>query len=396
MITIDTLLLKFLKNNLEYIEASVSSKDMKVLNNLSKTILMPQFITENQSHLLVKILQENTEKLPDLSLEINEALSAPSWSKPFRKIDQIKNLYIFHKADPEPVIVIEMTFSSQIRKIITELSKKTEDVNCIKDGRIYWLALTEKNIVMLIDRLRPLGFHIDEELKNHYNTIKSWKEPDFKNQFLLTNIVNTNFQKHITDDLGLTTAIDKNIIEDRSVRYQYRHEPRENSPTTLTEIIASRSKPKVWVDSNLHALEDVFKSLLDLKRLPAMVVFEINNDLTNIKNLETLTKIFEKFNIENNVGIYFRLSNSADGKKFNAIIAEKSYNKMLDNTTQIVGVEMGKIPKFFLKTLWKPMSVIYLGSNLRAGKTSVYINCCDLIISYSDKDSIFDTGALWR
>jgi hypothetical protein len=164
----------------------------------------------------------------------------------------------------------------------------------------------------------------------------------------------------------------------------------------LTEIIASRSKPKVWVDSNLHALEDVFKSLLDLKRLPAMVVFEINNDLTNIKNLETLTKIFKKFNIENNVGIYFRLSNSADGKKFNAIIAEKSYNEMLDNTTQIVGVEMGKIPKFFLKTLWKPMSVIYLGSNLRAGKTSVYINCCDLIISYSDKDSIFDTGALWR
>jgi hypothetical protein len=52
----------------------------------------------------------------------------------------------------------------------------------------------------------------------------------------------------------------------------------------------------------------------------------------------------------------------------------------------------GKIPKFFLNNTWKPMSVIALDTKmgLRHGKTSVYSNCCDCIIEWSDADPMFD------
>ena len=52
----------------------------------------------------------------------------------------------------------------------------------------------------------------------------------------------------------------------------------------------------------------------------------------------------------------------------------------------------GKIPKFFLKNPWQPMAVIALDTKmgLRHGKTSVYANCCDLIIEYAEEKSMLE------
>jgi hypothetical protein len=82
--------------------------------------------------------------------------------------------------------------------------------------------------------------------------------------------------------------------------------------------------------------------------------------------------------------------------EFNKFIADKQYNAQLDQSTKIVGVQNGKIPKFFLKNDWKPMSVISIGSSLKQTKTAVYANCCDLIISYSDSQPIIETRTLWE
>ena len=74
------------------------------------------------------------------------------------------------------------------------------------------------------------------------------------------------------------------------------------------------------------------------------------------------------------------------------------YNCNLDINTKIVGVQNGKIPKFFLKNDWKPMTVIALDTKmgLRHGKTSVYSNRCDLIIEYSDAPSVLEKKILFK
>jgi len=262
-------------------------------------------------------------------------------------------------------------------------------------GKLFQADLTEKNIVTLIDALQDHNFQIDEKLQDHYNIIKSWSKTDIEEQFLITNIVHQNFQKAITLDLGIETAIDQNVITDRSMRYQYFTKNMENTEKSLTSQLANREKTKVWIDRTAVPLSEIISSLIELKRLPVLVIFDTYSPSNSLKNLEILRKSLEDNNIDSNVGIYFRLANDDIGSQFNRIIADKKYNCPLDNNTQVVGIQSGKIPKFFLTNSWKPMSVITLDSNMRHTKTAIYSNCCDLVITHSDSKPMIEKIEKW-
>ena len=392
MITVDKFLINLLSTAPEAV-ARLPQRDSKVLKSLAKIVVSPIFITENQGNLLVKILKEHQSKISGNILEI---LETPSWSKPFRQIDKTRKLYLGTNLYGEPSIVIEFTFSSNIRKILTEYSKKISANILTTPGKYYYSDLTEKNIVGLVELLKKYEFDIDEKIQDYYNTIKSWSENEVKNQFLLTSITHQNFQKSITNDLGLETSIDENIIADRSMRYQYFHEKSEKIPENLVETLAYRKTAKVWVDKKTVELDEVIKGLVKLKRLPVLVVFDQNDHSRCFEEMQKLSKSLEKIGIFQDVGIYFRLPNDDSGTQFNKFIADKKYNSTLDAQTKIAGVQHGKIPKFFLKNDWKPMSVLAIGNSLRQTKTAVYANHCDLIISYTDAQPIIESRAQWE
>jgi len=396
MTTIDALLLKIVNFPETTIEEQIASRDSRVLRSLASSINTHLFITENQSQLLVKILRENSEKIPVFSEEIKTALTTPSWSKAFRRIEQVKKLYIDRDAEQEFAIFIEFTFSSNIRKILQGISEKIESLTTTQTHKRWQAALTENNIVHLYEALAPLEFEIDDTITGHYRTIKSWSKTEVDNQFLITNIIHPNFQKSITADLGIKTTIDQNIINDRSMRYQYRVENPKNPGENLVEYMATRSKTKVWVDKKEHGLDEVIAGLIQLKRLPLLVVFDTVITNKYFENLEILSDALEKNNIFNRIGVYFRLANDESGKTFNQFIAEKNYNYNLTTDTQVACVSSGKLPKFFLKTAWRPMSVITLDTRmgLRHGKTAVYSNCCDLVIEYAEQPSIMEQTEL--
>jgi hypothetical protein len=392
MITVDKFLINLL-NTTPDVVVSLPHRDLKVLKSLAKIIISPIFITENQGNLLVKILKEHRSKLGENILEI---LETPSWSKPFRQIEKTRKLYLGTNLCGEPSIVIEFTFSSNIRKILAEYSKKISANILTTPGKHYYSDLTEKNIVGLVDLLKKYDFEIDGKIQDFYNTIKSWSENEVKNQFLLTSITHQNFQKTITNDLGLETSIDENIIADRSMRYQYFHEKSEKIPENLVETLAYRKTAKVWVDKKTVELDEIIEGLIKLKRLPVLVVFDQNDHPRCFEEIQKLSKSLEKNGIFQDVGIYFRLSNDDSGTQFNKFIADKQYNSALDAQTKIVGVQHGKIPKFFLKNDWKPMSVLAIGNSLRQTKTAVYANHCDLIISYTDAQPIIESRPQWE
>jgi hypothetical protein len=392
MTTIDNLLLNIVNYSSTPVEELMPNRDCKVLRNMAVAISNNLFVTENQSQLLIKILQENCEKLSDFSEEIKKTLATPSWSKPFRHIEQIRKFYIDKNDEQDLLLFVEMSFNSEIRKILMNLSKNLENLVAVGSQKLWSCDLNEKNLVLLYEALEPLEFEIHETIKNHYNTIKSWSEDEFKNQFLLTAMTNTNFHRVITADLGIETAIDQTIINDRSMRYQYFVENPKNPGETLVEYIANRSRSRVWINKDEHDLTQVIASLKKLKRLPLLVVFDTFASQKYMENLEILKEALENNNITDNIGIYFRLSNDEAGKKFNKLIADKKYNYPLDNTTTVAGVMSGKIPKFFLKNPWQPMSVLALDTKmgLRHGKTSVYANCCDLIVEWASEPTMFD------
>ena len=401
MTTLDNLLTIITSQHSEYAKSILNKKDFDILNSLTSSVSGPGFITENQGKLLTKILQENRKKLENLTEEITDALTSNRWSRPFRRVEQIKKLYIGHDDNGDLALVIEFSFSSQLRKIIHEFTSKLENFQIAKSSKKGTATLTEKNIVKMVEALTPLNFDIHETIKTHYDTIKSWSRPVYENQFLLTTIVNPNFQRHITEDLGIETAINQHIINDRSLRYQYFLENPKNPGENLVECIANRSKARIWIDRKQHDLTDIVSALIDLKRLPMMVVFENGSDDHVLEHLQNLSNSLEKNGIFERVGIYFRQENNEVGSQFNKLISEKQYNYKLDDTTQVVAVQSGKLPKFFLKTAWRPMSIIALNTKMgmRHGKISVYSNCCDCIIEWDDEPvlhNILRTEIAWQ
>lgn len=396
MTTIDQLLINLVTNHLDNIKKWMPARDSKVLLSLNKIITGPSYITENQGRLILKILSQHQEQLQSVIEDLPTFINLPSWSKPFRPLDKTKKLYSTNFPDGTPMLTIEFAFSATLRKLIQTLSKAVSGLSNQANGKLYFADFTEQNIITLIDTLSKHEFDIEEKLKNHYETIKSWSGAEVIDQFRIANISHPNFQVAITADLGIETAIDKNIIADRSMRYQYFHEKTVNLPATLTEQIANRTSTRVWIPKQTTALKDIFQSLLKLKRFPVLVVFDNFDPNKSLEDLKQLSDCLDEYRIFENIGIYFRLDNTDTGKQFNQLIAERQYNAQLTEATTIVGVQSGKIPKFLLKSDWKPMSVISIGNHLRHSKTAVYSNCCDLVISYTDNEPIVETRNIWE
>jgi hypothetical protein len=397
MMTIDTLLLDIVNSTTSPMEKSLSTKDAKVLRDLA-TIVNSHYLTENQGNLIIKILRENTKKLSNFSEKITESLTTPVWSRDFRQIRQVRKFHIGKMDDDTLQLIVEFTFNAEIRRILQEMSKKINQLIMVENGKKYFAPLTEKNIELLVDILTPHNFEIDELIQSHYKIIKSWSKSEVERQFLLTNIEHKNFQKAITDDLGIETSIDQHIINDRSMRYQYFIENTKNHGESLTEYLANRSKPRIWVDKNQSSMAEVIASVLALKRLPLLVVFDTLANNKYLENIKILSDALEENGIFDKIGVYFRLTNDDTGKQFNQYIADKSYNYQLDNTTNVACVMSGKLPKFFLKNAWKPMSVIALDSRMgmRHGKTAVYSSCCDLIVEWADEQSAMDLKVIGK
>lgn len=395
MTQIDRILLKILNLPHETL-ASIPTREMKILKNLGKLVASQNFITENQGKLLSKILGENSKNFGDLNDEVLSSLLSPSWSRVFRPLDRTKKIYL-SSANSE--IIVEFAFSTSLRKVLQGIWKNLGNISQDSGGKIYNVELTEKNIVLLVETFTSYEFDIDEKIMDFYKTIKSWSESEIRGQFLLENISHANFQKAITQDLGLDTPVSDDIIVDRSMRYHYSlsdDKKTEKNTENLTKKLAYRKNTKIWVNRSTYSLEEIFKSLKELNRLPTLVIFDHNDNRRCYEDLVNLSKNLEKNEILENIGIYFRLNNDEHGSNFNKLIAEKKYNAQLDETTKIVGVQNGKIPKFFLKNEWKPMSVISIGSPLKQTKTAAYANCCDLIISYTDQEPIIENRVLWE
>lgn len=387
MTTVDHLLSKIVNFTNPAIEEQLSKRDSRVLRSLESAISSPNFITENQSRLLLKILNENHEKIVEFYEELKMSLSEPEWSKPFRQVDKTKKMYLSNY-DDNAWLTIEFAFSSGIRKALSSPNKNISGLIQASPGKLYRAPLTESNVVELVSMLVKLEFEIDEKIMDFYKIIKSWSETEIRNQFLINTITHSNFQRQITQDLGINTAIDQNIINDRSLRYQYFVEKTEKNPENLTERIANRSNTKIWLSKKEIKLEEIIASLYQLKRFPTLIVFDMNDQKKCLEELTNLNNSLEENGIYDQVGIYFRLDNNDIGKEFNQLIANKQYNSQLDHTTKIVGIANGKIPKFLLKSAWKPMSVISIGKLLNHNKTAVYTNCCDLIINWSDSEPV--------
>lgn len=391
---IDKILIEINNFGFEKISKSVPTRDIKILKSLYTLVSGPKFITENQGKLLTKILRENQEHIKSIVPDLESSLLLPAWSSKFRTIDQTKKISITKTQQGEPVIAIEFAYNASIRKILLNLTKDGLQNLQTVNGRVYVADLTEKNIVLLLDTLSPLKFEVDEKLTEYYNTIKSWKIEEILSDFTVENITLPSFLKNLEKELGEISLVPEEIKIDRQRRYHYFASEQKNLENSLKSTIFSRDGTNLWVDSRQYSLTDLFTELQSLKRFPCLVIFDNYDPVLSLESLKKLEKALDAIGVTEKIGIYFRFDKGA-GEEFNKIISNRSYNAPLDKDTVIAGIASNKLPKFFLKNQWKPLSVVAIGSKLRYNKAAIYANCCDLIIDYSINPTLIDTKNLW-
>lgn len=385
MITVDNLLIELYNKDITKLSKDMPSRDKKILISLARQMSAGNFLTENQGKMLVKILNENRHHLTVLTEGHLLALDDPMWSKPFRIIEQIRKIFI--SKDRDLGIIVEFTYNKRLKQQISDLVKSIEGQLVSLTSKQYLVPLTEKNIYTLVSKFKNQGFVIEEQIMNFYQEIlKILENPE--NKFDIFTLSNEKIISSINKEVGKISEENLALLHDRSIRYQYTV-PTKIHEKNLKNSIASRTAPKVWINSKKYSLDDLIETICELDRFPLLVVFNGHDSKEGRENLKNLSLSLKKNNINDRIGVYYRFDNNTEmNKNFNSDISALGYNSNLDSTTLIAGIANNKLPKFLLKTDWYPKTVISFSNNFRNNKTSVYCDAVDLIVYYNEKQPL--------
>ena len=379
MITIDSVLTELFQLGIDKLDTRISNRDKKVLISLAKQMAVGQFLTENQSTLLIKIFKENKDSIPS---PYNDVIDTPTWSRPFRVLEQFRRMFITKENDGR--IIVEFTYNKRLRQHISDLVKQLDGQLLSINSKQYSLPLTEKNLYLIVRTFKNQGFDIDPLIMEFYEEISNILSTDV-DMFDVFDLPNKNIITAITKEIGNITPENVLLLNDRRLRFQYSIYPK-SPKSSLTNSLANRPSTKVWVDSNTTPLTEVVHALQELNRLPVLVVFNGHESKECLHNLKKLSDALQYSNINGSNGIYFRFDNVTDSNKdFNNTIAQLGYNSPLNENTLVAGIANNKLPKFLIKSPWYPMSVITFSNNFKSNKTSVYCDAVDLIVYYNDK-----------
>ena len=379
MITIDSVLTELFQLDINKLDNRISNRDKKVLISLAKQLAVGQFLTENQSTLLIKIFKENKDSIPS---PYNEVIDYPTWSRPFRVLEQFRRISL--TKDQDCRLLVEFTYNKRLRQLVTDLSKQLEGQLLALNSKQYSVPLTEKNLHLVVTALKNQGFEIDHILMEFYGEISEILKTT-NTQFNVFSLTDKKLEAAIVNEVGSISEDNLILLNDRHQQFQYSIF-QKNPEISLKNALANRPSTKVWIDSNQTSLDSVVEALGELNRLPLLVIFNGHESKECLKNLEKLAISLKNCGINSDVGIYFRFDNiSEHNKNFNNLISQLGYNAQLNDTTLIAGIANNKLPKFFLKSKWYPKSVISFSNNFKSNKTSVYCNAVDLIVYYNDK-----------
>ena len=391
MLTIDNILLKIEEHSIDKLNSSVPVKDRRILKNLVRMIQMPSFITESQGKLLIKILQENMEALDFIGSELIPSLKNPSWTKSFKTVDVIRQLSISKNSSGSSFIDIDCSFNKEIKKSLVTLIRNIEGATfTIISGKRTSILLTEKNLYNTVKELDKHDFDKSEQVIKLYNEISSLDVLGTKDSFSIHKTSNIKLKNRLIKNIGSIDSTNMLLLEDRKIEFQY-NVTGNLDDSTLANKIAKRTNNKIFINSSEYTLLDVAQAVRQLRKMPALFIFDEYDASASVKNLKLVKTIVDAVDPTINVGVYFRFNNAGDGEQFNKLISEYGFNKQLDNNNRVSVIANGKIPKFFLKSDWYPKTVLSFSNQFRNNKTSVYCNSCDLIVYYTSSKPMIGT-----
>lgn len=362
------------------LKEKVPARDRRILVSIGLQLNRGLFITENQSKILVKILKENIEVFKEIDSDLEKLVENPVWSKEFRKIQRVRKIY--KSITEENAMVVEFSYDKRLKNKFFEVSASLDGSIIASGPRHYTINFSERNILLVVEKLLKEDFEIEAKIMEFYQEISEITKKQ-EITFELFSTTNEKFKNIVKSNVGDIAEGNLLLLNDRAIRHGYQvfQKIPKNS---LISAIAQRRGTRIYINPKEFTLAEVFDALDKLNRFPLLTIFDGHGAVHDKKCLNLLKFSVDAVLPNTAVGIYFRYEKSNDSDQFNAAISEYGYNKILTDTTKVVGISNNKVPKFFVKSGWYPETVISFTNSFRNNKAMVYCDKVDLIIYYCD------------
>lgn len=382
----------------------IETSDMTIMYSIARQVFKGTALTDRQLELVTQKLTQYKDQF--INNNINFDLALDTLRMPLRHIDRSKyiklvdqnevsknNVYESYKKD-WTWIKVRFPFSKKLIVLIESLTRNNlAEYYHEKGSHEHYFLCTEKNTIGIVESFQGKNFDIDEELLNWYGKIKSMKEN--KNDYLpgiynfkLKNL-NDKALQYMISSLGEPTIENLSMYKDRSQSLGLEHfdnvelDKSINMLTTLSQKIVRREKSNVLVNRKHFNINNLCESLLDLDRFPLLVVLPENDPDQALHEIHSGLSGFVE---PSECSVLFRLDTHAN-YEFNNYIKHHKLNSPLDKSLKVVYISNNKVPKPLIKSGWKALTVLMMGSLRPASNVGVYLDEADLVIHYDESVS---------
>ncbi len=370
---------------------TLAYSDVKILTSISKQLDRKIALTDRQYELVKsKLLSEGYyEQLHIRGVDVDECVKNLKY--PLRKIDRTHELKLTTDDNGETILVMRFPFSKKIIDRIDELRRIQQLPQTKLDNKTHAFAYSTQTLFALVQIAKRFEtkFIVDKEILEIYDQLvdisnnKDSYIPGIYNNKLcnLPEVAVTQLQETLGD-------VEENLslYYDRRFLYGLKHfEDISKSVSKLSVLgqkIINRKDEMIIIDKGTYQLTAVIDAILELKRLPILVVCDKDDALLN---LHTLHNVLKNIIPREEMSVLFRLD-SPKGDEFNTYVKENNLNNMVDKHTKVVYINNIKLPKPLLRSDWKPSCVFAFRSSIggRLQKVSMYTQTFDFQIYYED------------
>ncbi len=373
----------------------IKSSDASILKSIAKQISKGVALTDRQYELVKKKLVDHKDEFTRNGVELDKCLDNLKYN--LREIDRSHWLKILTYND-EDWLAIRFPFSKKIIDRIGELQKlQSIPLNRkppYKDHTHYF-AFTPKNIFSLMQVAKKFDtkFTVHKEITDIYEELLDYEAN--KQQYVpgiyennITNLPDAAC-KYLIEDVGKCTDETIHLYYDRRHLYGLKHFDMEKvkssmeTTSPLTKKVIKRDNATVLVPSSKYRFQEIVKSVIELQRIPIVVVIDVKQAIEQLKWTHTILKdYFDK----EEISVLFRLDDKDN--PFNKYIWRNKLNNPVAKNTKVVYISSNKLPKPLLKADFVPKIVLsYGGKGLNYNNVTQYTQGFDLQMVYEDTTS---------
>jgi len=370
---------------------TILDSDVKILSSIARQLDRGIALTDRQYELVKSKLLSETyyHALYIRDVDVDECVKNLKY--PLRQIDRTHELKIAKDKTGETILTMRFPFSKKIIDRLEELRRFQRIEQQKLDTNTHAFPYSTKTLFGLVKIAKRFEtkFIIEEQILEIYEQLvdidndKDNFIPGIYNNELrnIPNLAVTSLKETLGD-------VEENLALYYDRRFLYGLDYFEDVSKAISKLsilgqkVVNRKDEIIVVDKKTYHLNAIIDVLLELKRLPLLVVCEQDDAYDH---LVLMHSIFKNIIPIEEMAVLFRLD-SPKGDNFNSFVKENKLNNMVDKHTKVVYINNIKLPKPLLRSDWKPSSVFSFKNSLggRLQKVNMYIQTFDFQLYYED------------